>query len=234
MIDAMSNTINTEVGRLERMARHWTVRLLPALAALLTIGAIYALISDQLSLGPAWLMLTLIVALVVPMGLSLRAGRHRLTRTIAFVLLTIVTWSELVSSVFLVSSLLDAPARLSAVPHDAALLLLRDAALIWVVNILTFALWYWEIDAGGPGARHRHGYHSGDFLFPQMTMEQNAARPWSPHFVDYLFLAFNTSTAFSPTDTLVLSKRAKLLMMTQALISLTVLAIIAARAINTL
>lgn len=230
----MSNTVGAEVTRLERLARHWTVRHLPALAALLAIGAIYTLISEQLSLGPDWLLLALILTLVVPMGFSLRAGRHRLTRTIAFALLTVVTWSELASTVFLVGSLLGAPERLSAVPHDAALLLLRDAALIWVVNILTFALWYWEIDAGGPGARQRHGYRSGDLLFPQMTLERSGERPWSPHFVDYLFLAFNTSTAFSPTDTLVLSVRAKLLMMTQALVSLTVLAIIAARAINTL
>jgi hypothetical protein len=230
----MGDEIRTEATRLERLARHWAMRHLPALGALLTIGVIYTLLSDPLSLGPRWLPLTVIVLLVVPMGASLRSGRHLLTRTIAFVLLTVVTWSELASTVFLIGSLLNAPERLSAVPHTAALLLLRDAALIWVVNILTFALWYWEIDADGPGARHRGGYHSGDFLFPQMTLERRGSQPWSPLFIDYLFLAFNTSTAFSPTDTLVLSRRAKALMMLQALVSLTVLAIIAARAINTL
>ena len=111
---------------------------------------------------------------------------------------------------------------------------LRDAGLIWIVNILIFALWYWEIDGGGPGRRHREGYHSSDFVFPQLTLDQKDGPPWCPSFVDYLFLAFNTSTAFSPTDTLVLSRRIKLLVMTQSLISLMVLAIIAARAINTL
>ena len=95
-------------------------------------------------------------------------------------------------------------------------------------------LWYWEIDGGGPGRRHREGYHSSDFVFPQRTLDQTAGPPRCPHFVDYLFLAFNTSTAFSPTDTLVLSRRIKLLVMTQSLILLMVLAIIAARAINTL
>ncbi len=94
--------------------------------------------------------------------------------------------------------------------------------------------WYWEIDGGGPSRRHAEGYRSEDFVFPQSSLEQLSGVPWIPHYVDYLFLAFNASTAFSPTDTLVLSVRAKLLMMIQSLISLVVLAIIAARAINTI
>jgi hypothetical protein len=208
---------------------HW-----PALLALLIIGAIYTLMSDQFMLGPRWLPLTLIIALVIPLTLSLRHGRFRLTRSLAFVLLGLVTLAEAASTVVLVTGLFFDPQRLNEVPHTLALTLLRDGALIWIVNILTFALWYWEIDAGGPGRRLHQGYHSADFVFPQLTLGQPPGKPWCPNFVDYLFLAFNTSTAFSPTDTLVLSRRAKLLMMVQALISLTVLAILAARAINTL
>jgi uncharacterized membrane protein len=110
--------------------------------------------------------------------------------------------------------------------------LLRDAALLWVINVFTFAVWYWEIDGGGPGRRHRSRHRSEDFLFPQASLVDHAG--WTPGFLDYLFLAFNTSTAFSPTDTAVLSRRAKGLMMVQALLSLMVLAVLVSRAVNTM
>jgi uncharacterized membrane protein len=103
-----------------------------------------------------------------------------------------------------------------------------------------FASWYWRLDAGGPRERERRGVHTdGAFLFPQMTLDQQAKREmgedrWSPGFVDYLFLAFNISTAFSPTDSPVLSRWAKSLMMVQALISLTTVALLAARAVSIL
>ena len=119
------------------------------------------------------------------------------------------------------------------------LMLLRSAAALWVTNILVFASWYWRLDAGGPHARHLNGCHTkGDFLFPQMTLAPGTQKPidpdWSPGFVDYLFLAFNTSTAFSPTDSPVLSRWAKGAMMLQSSISLATLALLAARAVNIL
>ena len=117
--------------------------------------------------------------------------------------------------------------------------LLRSAAALWVTNFLVFASWYWRLDAGGPHARHLRGSHAkGDFLFPQMTLAPDTQMPldpdWSPGFVDYLFLAFNTSTAFSPTDSPVLARWAKLAMMLQSSISLATLALLAARAVNIL
>ena len=118
--------------------------------------------------------------------------------------------------------------------------LLGSAAALWVTNILVFASWYWRLDAGGPHQRDlRTGHVDGAFLFPQMTMDTPAkaaagASVWSPGFVDYLFLAFNTSTALSPTDAPVLSRWAKLLMMLQATISLTIVVLLAARAVNIL
>jgi uncharacterized membrane protein len=118
--------------------------------------------------------------------------------------------------------------------------LLISAAALWITNILVFASWYWRLDAGGPRARELRGVHTdGAFLFPQMTLNRDAKREmgeesWSPGFVDYLFLAFNTSTAFSPTDSPVLSRWAKGLMMVQALISFTTVALLAARAVNIL
>ena len=107
-------------------------------------------------------------------------------------------------------------------------------------NILVFALWYWRLDAGGPHGRDAQlGHVAGAFLFPQLTMLPDAKtgagqEHWSPNFFDYLFLAFNTSTAFSPTDTPVLARWGKVLMMLQSIISLAVLAILAARAVNIL
>ena len=118
--------------------------------------------------------------------------------------------------------------------------LLRSAATLWVCNILVLACWYWRLDAGGPYRRALCRLHTaGAFLFPQMTLDPDLrkdmrADQWNPGFVDYLFLAFNTSTAFSPTDVPALSRWAKTLMMIQASISLATIALLAARAVNIL
>ena len=123
---------------------------------------------------------------------------------------------------------------------ETPLQLLISAACLWASNVLIFASWYWRLDAGGPHQRDLRGAHTdGAFLFPQMMLdlelrEQMGEQDWRPGFVDYLFLAFNTSTAFSPTDVPVLSRWAKVLMMLQAAISLATLAILAARAVNIL
>jgi uncharacterized membrane protein len=111
---------------------------------------------------------------------------------------------------------------------------------MWITNILVFALWYWRLDAGGPHKRDtRAGHPDGAILFPQMTMSEEALieakqKNWSPNFVDYLFFAFNTSTAFSPTDAPVLTRWVKVLMMLQSLLSLLIIALLAARAVNIL
>jgi hypothetical protein len=131
---------------------------------------------------------------------------------------------------------------LAALPShkESPLDLLRSASALWITNILVFASWYWRLDAGGPRARELRGVHTdGAFLFPQMTLKHQAKHDmgqqgWSPGFVDYLFLAFNTSTAFSPTDSPVLSSWAKILMMIQALISFATVVLLAARAVNIL
>jgi hypothetical protein len=109
------------------------------------------------------------------------------------------------------------------------------AVALWITNVLVFALWYWRLDAGGPYRRdEREGHESGSFLFPQMMLSDATSKSWSPNFIDYLFLAFSTSTAFSPTDSPVLFRWAKVLTMAQASISLTVVAFLAARAVNIL
>lgn len=118
--------------------------------------------------------------------------------------------------------------------------LLQSAGTLFPTNILIFALWYWRIDAGGPYEREIAGAHvSGEFLFPQMTMDpetrdQCGHPEWTPGFIDYLFLAFNTSAALSPTDTAALTHLAKVMMMIQASISITILVLLVGRAVNVL
>ena len=113
--------------------------------------------------------------------------------------------------------------------------LLRSASALWITNILVFALWYWKLDADGPLRRDRpDGLSNSSFLFPQMLSGKEQDWSWKPNFVDDLFLAFNMSTAFSPTDTAVLSRWAKPGMMVQSLISLMIVALLAARAVNIL
>jgi len=198
----------------------------PAALALLAIGALYAVISDSLTLGPRAFVLGLVAVLLVPLMTAHLRGSRRLARRLGLGVVGVVTVAVVASSFLLISSALRVGTSAPA--------LLRDAALLWVINVATFSVWYWEIDGGGPSRRRREGHRSGDFLFPQTNLGGGVARGWSPGFLDYLFLAFNTSTAFSPTDTAVLSRRAKVLMMVQALLSLVILAVLVSRAINAL
>ncbi|HJV66806.1 MAG TPA: hypothetical protein VJ550_13790 [Geomonas sp.] len=201
----------------------------PALLALLALGGLHAAFPPSLVLGsPKWLLLALIVLLLVPTVISHRKGRQRLNQTLGYLLNGLVTLSMIVSLGLLIRIL---PGHVET-PQQ----LLQSASSLWIANILVFASWYWRLDAGGPYKRDARTRHSeGAFLFPQMTMDrETSAGNWSPRFIDYLFLAFNTSTAFSPTDVPVLSRWAKVLMMTQSLVSLLIVALLAARAVNIL
>jgi hypothetical protein len=115
--------------------------------------------------------------------------------------------------------------------------LVKAALLIWVTNVVAFAVAYWEIDRGGPFARapeHDHEMERPDLLFPQMTADIPGWHGWLPGFTDYLFVAFTAATAFSPTDTMPLTARAKTLMGIQSGISFLTIAVVAARAVNVL
>lgn len=199
----------------------------PALVALLAVGVLRLALPNPLSEGPNWLLIAVVAALAVPTVWTRRLGFHRVNEILGYVLLSVVTADMIWSLCLLVSTL---PAHQIS-PLD----LLRASAALWISNIIVFASWYWHLDAGGPHARDLRRVHAeGAFLFPQMTMRNNADRAWSPGFVDYLFLAFNTSTAFSPTDCPVLTRWAKVLMMLQSLISLATIVLLAARAVNIL
>jgi hypothetical protein len=119
------------------------------------------------------------------------------------------------------------------VSNDAAVLLGSGGA-IFVTNILAFALWYWELDRGGPFARHAVEQPYPDFLFPQMTDPDKAKPDWRPTFVDYMYVSFTNVVAFSPTDTMPLARWAKLMMTVQASVAMSTIALVIARAVNVL
>ena len=204
----------------------------PAMLALLAVGGLRLALPESLSVGPDWLLITIVAVLMIPTEWARLRGLLHLTKVLGYLLTAIVT----VDMVWSLGLLLAALPGHKQSPQD----LLRSAAALWITNILVFASWYWRLDAGGPHARELRGVHTdGAFLFPQMTLSPERSRDmgedsWSPGFVDYLFLAFNTSTAFSPTDSPVLSSWAKVLMMVQALISFATVALLAARAVNIL
>ncbi len=116
---------------------------------------------------------------------------------------------------------------------DAGPLLLTGGA-IWLTNVIVFALWYWEWDRGGPMARVMGHHQYADFLFVQMQSPETAPPDWEPVFLDYLYLSFTNSTAFSPTDVMPLSRWAKMLMMGQSTVSVSIVVLVVARAVNIL
>jgi len=118
--------------------------------------------------------------------------------------------------------------------HANASLLLRAAVHMWVTNVLLFGLWFWQLDGGGPLERPTCAPHDRDFLFPQQTEPQLMVGGWQPRFLDYLYVSFTNASAFSPTDTMPLSRWAKMLMLVQSAISLSLAVMVVARAVNIL
>jgi hypothetical protein len=204
----------------------------PAFVAVIAVGGLYPALPDALTLGPRWLFPSAVLALLVPTIVSHHVGKHRVNAIFGFAVDAVLTIGLIISVILLIGAL---PTH-----KEGPLELLLSAASLWTTNILVFALWYWRLDAGGPHQRDkRGGYPEGAFLFPQMTMSEQALeiagqQGWSPNFVDYLFLSFNASTAFSPTDAPVLARWAKILMMLQSLLSLLIILLLAARAVNIL
>ncbi|MGA9465316.1 MAG: hypothetical protein WBV28_21165 [Terracidiphilus sp.] len=204
----------------------------PALVALLAVAGLRLSIPEALSFGPPWLLLVVVLVLLVPTILARRRRQERANQVLGYLVAGVVTVDMLWSLIQLVAAL---PSH-----RESPLELLRSASALWLTNILVFASWYWRLDAGGPNARDRRRAHvDGAFLFPQMTLSPQARKEmgeenWRPGFVDYLFIAFNTSTAFSPTDCPVLSRWAKVLMMIQSAIAFSTVILLAARAVNIL
>jgi hypothetical protein len=207
--------------------------LWPPFIAMVAIGGLYSTLPSSLVAGaPRWLLASIVTALLALILVFHYRGDHFIHQLLGYILNSVVTIALIISLGLLLTEVAEhqiAPQRL-----------LISAAALWISNFLVFASWYWRLDGGGPHERARTpGHTDGAFLFPQMTMSPESRlaageQNWEPKFVDYLFLAFNTSTAFSPTDVPVLSRWAKMLMMIQALISLLVIALLAGRAVNIL
>ena len=207
---------------------HW-----PSFVAMLAIAGLYAALPRTLLAGaPRWVPVAAVVGFSIPISIAQQRCNHLLSKLLGYILNGLVTLGMIASLALLI---IEVTHHTVTAPE-----LLRSAAALWLANLLVFASWYWRLDGGGPHQRSlTPGHTDGAFLFPQMTMPPEVKiaageHDWAPKFVDYLFLAFNTSTAFSPTDVPVLSRWAKILMMIQAMISLLVIALLAGRVVNIL
>jgi hypothetical protein len=201
-----------------------------AVAIFVMIGLQY-LLPDRLTIGPRWFMPVIELVLIAVLGVANPVRIERGTmplRALGLVLIGVASlgnaWSVAVLAVDIAQN-----------RHiGSASALLSTGGAVYVINILTFAVWYWELDRGGPPQRALGTHQYPDFLFPQMTAPDMARRDWEPLFIDYLYVAITNATAFSPTDTLPLSRWAKGLMGLQAVVALITAALVVARAVNAL
>jgi hypothetical protein len=203
----------------------WGPQLLVAGAILLDVS-----LPEKLTLGPAWLLPSLEALLLA--GLTLAspnlAARHaRFRRRIALGLTGLVSAVNIFSLAELCRFLIQGGKE-----NGRALIL--AGIVLWVTNVLLFALWFWEIDRGGPLARIQNPEALPDFLFQQMAEPRFAPAGWQPRLIDYLYTSFTNATAFSPTDTMPLTPVAKWLMTAQSLTALVTIGLVVARAVNIL
>jgi len=202
----------------------------PATLAVIAAVLLYVTLPDRLTLGPTWLVPLLEAAVILPLSINAPKRHAREAfwhRVAAIVLIAVVNAANVISLVLLIRGLLQGS-------RNEASQLIFGAGQIWLTNVIVFGLWYWELDRGGPAARCRVDHREPDFLFPQMSTPGVAPPNWFPRFLDYLYVAFTNATAFSPTDTMPLTRWAKVLMTIQSMASLLTVALVAARAVNIL
>ncbi len=219
--------MSNEGKRVDKPEPRWQAAL-----AFVAVATIYLALPKNLIVGPAWLLPTLIAVLLVPTVVSHRIGKLSLNRYLGFLISSLITLALIGSVILLVTTL---PSH-----KEPPLKLLFSAAMLWLTNVIVFALWYWRIDGGGPTQRQDHyefGSHS--FLFPQMQIPHDergdfGCTRWRPHFIDYLFIAFTQSSTFGPTDAPLLARWAKVLAMIQVFISLSIVVLLISRAVGAL
>lgn len=199
-------------------------QLIAASIAALLVGVLNLSLPDVFTVGPNWLLLVLVAVLLVPVYVTILQREalftHNVLRVFTFILLGVLTLALIVSLAQLVLLLHELSAKQILLP----------AAIIWPCNVLIWSIWYWEIDGNGPRLRRKNGHEAVDFQFPQQNGGNRSG--WVPGFIDYLFLAFCFATALSPADTVPLTRRAKLMMMGEALISMLVLVLLVSRSVN--
>jgi uncharacterized membrane protein len=201
----------------------------PAQAAVAGAILLSLLLADPLTVGPRFLLpgVELVLLVVLVTAVPSRATRHsRGRRRFALAVIGFVSLVNLVSLVRLVHLLVSG----GAVGGER---LIESGAVIWLTNVLLFAVWYWELDRGGPVTRHLNADALADFQFPQMDPDVGM-KDWRPGFGDYLYTSLTNSVAFSPTDTLPLTQTAKLVMAVQSIAALVTLGLVVARAVNVL
>jgi hypothetical protein len=203
----------------------------PAALAILVMIALQWTLPEKLTLGPRW-FIPILEVLVIGATMAANPGKVRksspLLRMLSLGLIGVASLGNSFSVVFLILNIVNGRDLLSAA-H-----LLAGGATIYMINVLTFAVWFWELDRGGPAERAAASDPYPDFLFPPMTAQDMVHRDWEPEFLDYFYVAFTNATAFSPTDTLPLSRWAKFLMAIESAIALLTAALVVARAVNAL
>jgi hypothetical protein len=207
----------------------WQVALAVSVFIAITV-TLRVLQPHRESLGPHWLVPSLELAMLIALLAAdpgNAVGRRRWLRPVAIALVFALLVVALLSTGVLITDLIR-----GAKVTEEATSLLASGALIWLGNVLVFGLLYWLLDSGGPLARYRGEREYPDFAFTQQLSPELARPGWRPQYVDYLILGLTTSTAFSPTDVMPLSRWAKLTMALQSLIALTVVGLVIARAVN--
>jgi hypothetical protein len=208
---------------------------LPVIFAVLVAIGLQLLVPGSLAFQPQWLLPGLeflLLVVIIAFRQTTIDRRSTYLRVLGFSLVIAASLAMAWSAAHLVWALLHHTDKHNGL--DSAGLLLRNGGAIWATNVIVFALWYWEMDRGGPIARSCGTHSHTDFLFSQMTAPELVSPDWEPTFLDYLYLSFTNATAFSPTDTLPLSRWAKMVMMFQSAVSLVTVALVVARAVNIL
>jgi uncharacterized membrane protein len=202
----------------------------PVQATLLAAIVLQLTLPKRLTAGPSWLIPALEAALLVAMFLATPRKlefEHARRRRAALSLIAFVSAANIFSLVELTHFLLHHN------PENGRELII-SGMLIWLTNFLIFALWYWEMDRGGPGRRAAGNDAPPDFLFPQMSDDRIEPLAWRPKFIDYLYVSLTNATAFSPTDTMPLTPTAKSIMGVQSIVSLVTIGLVVSRAVNIL
>ena len=204
---------------------------IPVRIAVLIVMALQVAIPRNYTVLPRWPLLVLeglLLLALLAINPRVMTRRTRFSRYVTWVLLAAITVDNTLSA-----GVLDARILNGEVSNNAAVLLGSGAA-IFVTNIIVFGICYWELDRGGPYARHIGERPYPDFMFPQMTTPNVAKPDWRPTFVDYLYVSVTNVMAFSPTDTMPLARWAKSLMTVQAMVALSTAALVISRAVNVL
>ena len=202
----------------------------PMVGAIVAAMVLTVLLPDDIRLGPEWLLPliegVLLIALIAADPRS-STRRSRELRALSIALVSVLAIGALWSTALLIDDLVHGGSE-----TNSARDLLEAGSVVWVSNNIAFALLYWELDSGGAAARAHDQRLHPDLAFPQQMNPRLGPPGWRPRFVDYLYLSFTNATAFSPTDVMPLVPWAKVAMAVQAVISLAILGLVIARAVN--